>query len=464
MKFKKNDTVTLNIESVTNLGFGVGRYDGQVIFVSDAVTGDTVQVKIIKCASSYLVGRVEKYVSRSALRDEYRCANIRCKSCAYRCLSYAEESRIKRESVISAFRKCGLSDVMVGDLISSPAIHGYRNKAQYPIAKGKDGEYEIGFFAPKSHRVTEAADCPLSPSVFTEILNTLRAFFKKHEISVYDEVSGKGLLRHVYLRRGEISGEVLLTLVINGSSIPHSSELVELIRAEYSNVVGILLNENCESTNVVLGDKYTTLWGKDHITDTLAGVKLKITAPSFYQVNHDCAEILYSKAKELAELRSDDVLLDLYCGAGSIGLSMAKECKEIIGIEIVDSAVECARLNAKENGILNASFYTGDATDSEKLLENAERTRGEKIKPNVVILDPPRAGTSERLISFIASLAPERVVYVSCNPQTLARDTAEFIKHGYAPGVVTPVDMFPMTGHVESVVCLTRRLDVDMRR
>ncbi len=457
MKLNKNDIITLNIDSVTNLGFGVGRYFGQVVFVSDAITGDSVRVKVIKCASSYCVGKVEEYLILSRLRDVGRCKNSKCKSCAYKSLLYSEESKIKRDSVVAAFRKCGLECVEIGDLISSPAMREYRNKAQYPISKRRDGEYEIGFFSPKSHRVTEAADCPLSPSVFTEILNTLRAFFKKYSISVYDEISHDGLLRHVYLRRGEISQEILLTIVINGASLPHSDELVTLIRSSFPDVVGILLNENRADTNVVLGEKFITLFGKDYITDTLAGVKLKITAPSFYQVNHDCAELLYAKARELAELKHTDIVLDLYCGAGSIGLSIAKDCLEVIGIEIVESAVECAKHNALENGIENAAFYAGDASDAERLLDNAERTRGEKIKPDVVILDPPRAGTSDKLIGFIARLQPQRVVYVSCNPQTLARDVSEFIKHGYHPGTVTPVDMFPMTGHVESLVCLTKQ-------
>lgn len=464
MKLKKNDKITLTIDSVTNLGFGVGRHQGEVVFISGAVTGDVCEVKIIKCSSSFSVGRVEKFITLSDKRDSTRCGINKCKSCAYKCISYSEESRIKLESVEAAFIKSGLKDVKIGELISSPSLCGYRNKAQYPISKNCDGEYEIGFYAPKSHRVTEAADCPLAPAIFPEILNTLRAFFKTHSLTVYDEESGKGLLRHVYLRRGEVSREILITLVINGSSLPHSDELVREIRSYFPDVVGILLNVNRESTNVILGDKFITLWGQDYLTDTLAGVRLKITAPSFYQVNHDCAELLYAKARELADLKADDILLDLYCGAGSIGLSMAKNCLEVIGIEIVESAVECARHNARENGIENASFYTGDATDAERLLDNAEGTRGEKIKPNVVILDPPRAGTSDKLIGFIAKLQPERVVYVSCNPQTLARDIAEFIKHGYHPGTVTPVDMFPMTGHVESVVCLTRGFDVDMRR
>ena len=465
MSLRKNDILTLDIIDVTNLGFGVARHEGEVIFVSDTVMGDAARVKIIKCGSSFAVGRLEELLSPSPYRDAGRCGNERCKSCAYKCLSYEKEAEIKREAVTSAFKKCGLDKVKVAPIVTSPETRAYRNKAQYPVAKTPSGDYVIGFYAPKSHRVTEAADCPLAPKVFAEILDTVRGFLKKHGISVYDEETGNGLLRHIYLRRGEVSHEVLLTIVINGTSLPASDELVNIITARYPEVVGILLNVNKKQTNVILGDEYKTLFGRDYIFDTLAGVRLKITAPSFYQVNHDAAELIYAKAKELADLQNGDTLLDLYCGAGSIGLSMADKCRELIGIEIVESAVECARFNARENGIKNASFYTGDAKHTERLLERAEAERGEKIKPDVVVLDPPRAGCDEALLKHIAtSLSPRKIVYISCNPQTLARDVALLAPLGYTTDEVTPVDLFPGTGHVESVVCLTRRLDVDMRR
>lgn len=460
MKLKKNDLLTVDITDITNLGFGVARHEGEVIFVSDAVTGDKALVKIIKVTSSYAVGKLTKIISHSPYRTEGRCTVAQCKSCAYKNINYEKECEIKHEAVKTAFKKCGLDNVEIASLTSSPHTRAYRNKAQYPIAKSQSGEYLIGFYAPKSHRVTEAAKCPLSPPVFVEILDTLRTFFKKYDISVYDEESGRGLLRHVYLRRGEVSGEILLTLVINGKSIPHSDELVSEITKRFPEIVGILLNTNEESTNVILGDAYTTLFGRDYIFDTLSGVKLKITAPSFYQVNHDCAELLYAKARELANLKKSDTLLDLYCGAGSIGLSMAADCGELVGIEIVSSAVECARFNAKENGIKNASFYTGDAKNTDKLLENAERIRGEKTSPRVIILDPPRAGCDEKLINHIStSLSPERIVYISCNPQTLARDCAIFKNFGFVCDTAFPFDLFPATGHVESVVCLTRTFD-----
>jgi 23S rRNA (uracil1939-C5)-methyltransferase len=297
----------------------------------------------------------------------------------------------------------------------------------------------------------------MSPDVFCDILEELRAFFEKHSISTYDEVSGKGLMRHIYLRRSEESGEVLVTLVINGKSFPHEKELIEALTKRFPNVCGILLNVNTESTNVILGEKFITLYGNDYITDTLAGVKLKITAPSFYQVNHGTATLIYEEARRLAALEENDVLLDLFCGAGSIGLSMAKDCRELIGIEIIESAVECARYNAEQNGIKNAKFYTGDAANAEDFLKNAEAERGEAIRPDVIILDPPRAGSDEKLLKFVASLSPRRIVYISCNPATLARDVAILRPLGYTTNTVRGYDMFPMTGHVESVVCLTRR-------
>ena len=457
--FKKNDIYTLEISGMTNLGFGVARVDGRVIFVQGAVAGDEVEVRIIKVNSSYAVARVERLIKPSEIRTDDRCTIRACSSCAYKHIGYMHECEIKAHDVKEAFVKAGLPEVKIAPLVPSPSLSGYRNKAQYPISMTKDGEYAVGFFAPKSHRVCEARHCPLAPRVFAEIIDTLCAFFKKHSLSVYDEESGKGLLRHIYLRRGEVTGEVLLTLVIAEGALPYSDELVGIITEKFSDIVGILLNVNPDATNVILGEKFITLWGRDYIFDSLGGNMLKISAPSFYQVNHDAAELLYAKTGELAVPDENDVLLDLYCGAGSIGLSMARRVCELIGIEIVDAAVICARENAEANGITNAKFYTGDAANTERMLENAETQLGRRIEPSIIILDPPRAGCDERLIKYVAELSPKRIVYISCNPTTLARDCKAFEGLGYEAGEVTPFDMFPSTGHVESVVCLTRRLD-----
>ena len=456
MSLRKNDVFETEIIDITNLGFGVCKVDGAVIFVSGAVPGDICRVKIIKVGASFSVGRVEEFISKSERRVEGRCHNNACKSCAYKCLSYEYEKELKEEAVRQIFKKSGLSEVKIMPLVGSPSEKEYRNKAQYPVTMDKNGEYVIGFYAPKSHRVTEAACCPLAPEIFSEILEALRVFFKKHSLSVYNEESGKGLIRHIYLRRGEVSAEVLLTLVINGRELGCEGELVSFMTERFPELCGILLNINTKNTNIILGEEFVTLYGRDYIFDTLGGVALKITAPSFYQVNHDAAELLYAKAKELAEPTKEDLLLDLYCGAGSIGLSMADAAGEVIGIEVVESAVECAKFNAEINHITNASFYAGDAADTKKILEPAERIRGEKIKPDIVIFDPPRGGTTEELIEHISSLSPRKIVYVSCNPETLARDMVVFKKYGYEGKEVTPFDLFPLTGHVESVVCLTR--------
>ena len=456
---KKNEIVRLEIEDLNNLGFGVSHIDGKVVFVSGAVTGDTVEAQIIKVNAGYCVAIVKRMIAPSPLRAEGRCPYPACTACAYKNIGYEHEKKTKENYVRHVFKKAGLSDIEVLPLLCTGETQGYRNKAQYPVGMDSKGNYLLGFYAPKSHTVKEAAACPLQPPIFGEILEFLRAFFAKHSLSVYDERSGKGLLRHVYLRRAEKSGEILLTLVINGDRLPCEEALVLQTRAAFPSVIGILLNENRENTNVILSDNYRTLFGKNYITDELADVTLQIAAGAFYQVNRAGAELLYGEAKRLAELKESDLLLDLYCGAGAIGLSMARQVREVIGIEIVADAVECAKRNAACSGIQNASFYTGDAADAEKILDAAECARGEKIRPDVVILDPPRKGCDAKLLSFVASLSPRRIVYVSCNPDTLARDIAILLPLGYETNAVRPVDMFPATGHVESVACLTRTFD-----
>lgn len=454
---KKNEVRELEIFDMTNLGFGVAKADGLVVFVSGAVIGDVVKAKIIKLTSSYAVGRVEEFITKSPERTDNRCGIDKCQSCAYKLINYEKELEMKRDDVVSAFKKAELPNTKILNVIPSPKLHHYRNKAQYPISRSKNGEYVIGFYAPKSHRVTEARNCPLAPAEFPKIIDTLAGFFSENSISCYDEESGSGLLRHVYLRRGEISGEIMLVLVINGHTVPSLDKLSAILSKSHPEIKAFLLNVNTEKTNVVLGDKYINVYGDGYIRDTLCGVELKLSAPSFYQVNHDAAEMLYKKARELAAPEKEDTVLDLFCGVGSIGLSMADACGELIGIEIVESAVEMAKENAKKAGFNNAKFYTGDATSTEKLLENAELELGHEITPGIIILDPPRSGCSSELVAFTAKLSPKRIVYISCNPQTLARDLKLYSALGYESGDVQPVDLFPATGHVESVVCLSRK-------
>ena len=282
-------------------------------------------------------------------------------------------------------------------------------------------------------------------------------FADKYGIPTYDEQSGKGLLRHIYLRIGEKTDEIMLCLVINGDKLSHSDELVREMREKFPSIVGILLSINKKNTNVVLGDSFDILFGRDYIEDELCGLTFRVSADSFYQVNRDGAEMLYTLAGELADLQGGEVLMDLYCGTGTIGLSMARKAKKLVGIEVVSAAVECAKENAARNGIENAEFFCADAGDRETILRAAGG-----VRPDVVVIDPPRKGTTKELVECLASLDVPKIVYVSCDPTTLARDCAWFREAGYTIGDVTPVDMFPRTGHVESVVCLTRRLDNEL--
>ena len=453
---KKNDLISLKIEDMTNLGFGVAKHLGLVVFVSGAVTGEEILAKVIKVTSSYAVCRVEKLISPSPIRVNDRCNIEKCSSCAYKSISYGEECRIKKKSVEEAFKKAGLSNPKIAELVPSPKSCGYRNKAQYPVTRDANRRYVIGYYAPKSHRVCEARYCPLTPRVFGEICDVIAKYAEKHGISTYDEESGSGLLRHIYIRRGEVSGEILVTLVVTENAIPNSDELICSLTEKFPEIVGILLNVNPKRTNIILSENYKTLYGVDYIYDTLSGVKLKIKAGAFYQVNHDSCELLYAKTRELASLEKSDTLLDLYCGIGSIGLSMAKDAGELFGVEVVRDAVDCARENAAQAGIENASFFAASADDTDGLLADVEKRLSRKVKPDVIILDPPRSGCGEKAVRYVASLSPKRIVYISCNPTTLARDVKLFCDMGYSFGELTPFDLFPGTGHVESVVCLTR--------
>ena len=459
---RKNEIVRVKIEEINNLGCGVGHLEGHgeargiVIFVRDAVTGDELDVRIIKVNKSYLVGRMEKTIVPSPLRCVPDCNAVGCGGCVYRHVKYAHELEMKRDYVVNAFRKVGLFDVAVENVRSTGMLTGYRNKAQYPVRNGKNG-LEAGFFATASHRIVPADDCKLQPAIFADLVRFICAFCTKQGIDAYEEESGKGLLRHIYLRMGAGTGEVMVCLVVNGQALPHEQELARALLEDFDAVKSVMLNVNRQNTNVVLGKDYLLLGGRDWIEDRLCGKSFRISAGAFYQVNHDACELLYGIARERAALTGNETLLDLYCGIGTIGLSMADFARKVIGVEIVDEAVARATENAARNGIEHASFFCGDASDAKRFLESAERAHGRLDPKNtVVVFDPPRKGSTPELIGYVADRGFERVVYVSCNPDTLARDCVLFRKRGYQIGTVTPVDMFPRTGHVESVVCLTR--------
>ena len=452
---KKDDVVTVRINEINNLGSGVGKLVcGCVIFINGAVTGELVEAKLIKVNKSYCVGKLLQVIEPSPYREDSFCnAPLSCGGCVYRHVKREHELELKKSYVEHSFIKVGLSDVKVNDVLHLWERGGYRNKAQYPIGTDKNG-VTAGFYAAKTHKIIPCNSCALQPKIFGEILEFFCGFATEKKISVYDEESGKGLLRHLYLRYGKNTDEIMVCIVINGDSMPFSDEFCSAISERFPSVKSIMLNINKKSTNVVLGDKYLTLFGKPYITDVLCGKKFNISPGSFYQVNHDTAELLYETAASLGEFKGDETVLDLYCGIGTIGLSVSDKVGKIIGIEIVPEAVECAKENAKINGIENAEFYCGDASSAEKLLENAAKARGE-LKPDAVIIDPPRKGSTPELINYLASLEVPKIIYISCDPDTLARDCVLFRELGYSIGDVTPVDMFPATGHCESVVLLT---------
>ena len=451
---KKGDRFTLEVTELNNLGCGVAHApDGRVLFVKGAVSGDVAEVEIIKVNKSFLVARLLRVVTPSPDRceEEFCRAPLACGGCVYRHINYASELQVKTNYVKNAFTKSGLPEVEVLPALSAGRERGYRNKGQYPVAKTRDG-IKAGFFASKSHNIIPADNCMLQNEAFADIVKFVCEFADGKGWSVYDEESGRGLLRHIYLRIGEKTGEIMLCLVINGESLPCSDEFVTAVIDRFPSVVSILLSINKKNTNVVLGDRFVPLWGKNYIEDILCGLRFRISPDAFYQVNRDGAELLYTLAAEAANLCEGDVLMDLYCGTGTIGLSMASKARRLCGVEIVEASVKCARENAKRNRVENAEFFCADAGDRDVILAAAGGAR-----PDVVVIDPPRKGSTKELVDCLASLEVPRIVYVSCDPDTLARDCVWFKEAGYSIGKVQPVDMFPKTGHVESVLCLERR-------
>lgn len=446
---KKNDVITLEITGMTSEGSGVGKYEGMAVFVPMTAPGDVAQVLILKVKKSYAYGKIKELITAGKGRVTPDCESFsRCGGCVYRHLDYATECSIKQERVQDAVMRIGGFDLQCKPIIPAISPERYRNKAQYPIAP--DGS--VGFFAVHSHRIISCGDCALQPKEFAAVAETVKQWITDNGVSVYDEGAHKGLLRHLYIRKGTKSGELMVVLVINGRDIPAADELVAMLKSKFGSALkSIQLNINREKTNVILGKECKVLYGEAYIVDELCGVRVRLSPLSFYQVNRDMAERLYEKAAEYAEAQGKDIL-DLYCGAGTIGLSMAKSAKSVIGVEIVGQAIEDARVNAAENGITNARFICADAAEA------ADHLAKEGIKPQVVIVDPPRKGCTPELLQVIAEkFAPERLVYVSCDPATLARDAAIMRELGYELKEYTPVDLFPRTAHVETVAYLSRQ-------
>ena len=451
MELKKNDRINLKIESCSSNGSGVGRHNGMAVFVPATAVGDEITAHILKVKKSYAFAKVESILTPSPDRIEPECpVYLKCGGCVFSHMTYEAEKKIKADHVAECFRRIGGVDPEFEPIIGAESDSRYRNKAQYPVA-AENGEIKTGFYSPHSHRVIHCPDCLLQPAEFKGILGTFSEYIRKFGVSVYDETTHSGLLRHIYIRKGSASGEIMVCAVINGKSLPAEKELIEALLEKEPKIKSIIINSNTKDTNVILGEKCRTLWGSDHITDILCGLKFRISPLSFYQVNRDQAERLYNKAAEYADLTGSETVFDLYCGAGTIGLSIAHKAKKIIGVEIVPEAIEDAKVNAQINGISNARFICGDAAQAAEILKN------EGIRPEVIILDPPRKGCSPEMLKTAAEMKPDRIVYVSCDPATLARDCGIFSELGYTAVRATPVDMFPRTGHVETVVQLSQR-------
>ena len=460
---KKNDRIKLYIESCSSNGSGVGHHEGMAVFVPATAVGDEITAHILKVKKTYAYAKVESVLTPSPDRINAECpVYLKCGGCVFSHTDYTAEAKIKASHVAECFRRIGGVEPEFEPIIAAESDKRYRNKAQFPVSL-ENGEIKTGFYSSHSHRVIHCPDCLLQPEEFEKILGVFAAYIKENGVTVYNETAHKGLLRHIYLRKGTKSGEIMVCAVINGNKLPNENKLVSSLKECSGSIKSIVVNINKDKTNVILGKTCRTLWGKDYITDILCGLTFRISPLSFYQVNRDQAEKLYNKAAEYAHLSGNETVLDLYCGAGTIGLSMAKNAKEIIGVEIVPEAIDDAKINAEINGITNTRFICGDAAKAAEILKN------EGIRPDVIILDPPRKGCSPDMINTAAQMQPERIVYVSCDPATLARDCGLFSDLGYTATKATPVDMFPRTGHVETVCLLSKlntkhhiEIDLDM--
>lgn len=455
MPLQKNQILTLRIERLSSDGSGVAHSaDGEAVFVPGTAPGDEARVRIVKDCGRYAFGILDELLTPSPDRIPVDCPVAGpCGGCSLRHLDYAAELRAKQESVLDAFRRIGGLEVPVLDILPSPDVDRYRNKVQFPVGIDKNGVPCIGFYAGRTHRIVPCPDCKLQPSVLNEIGNALCAFFAQQGIRPYDEQSGKGLVRHIFLRRGAHSGQIMVCLVCTRAKLPHAEQLCTALRGQFPAISTILLNVNAKNTNVILGSENHILYGPGYIEDTLCGVPVRLGPLSFYQVNTLAAERLYGVAAQYAQLTPDDTLLDLYCGMGTIGLSMAGQCRELIGVEIVPEAIESAKANAARMGKAVAAksrFFCADAGQA------ATQLAAEGLHPDIVMLDPPRKGCDEATLSAVVRMAPRRVVYVSCNPATAARDAAWLEQNGYHAEKVQPVDLFPRTKHCETVVLISK--------
>ena len=443
---EKNRIYRAHIDGYSSQGLGIARIDGQVVFVHGAVRGETCDVLVMKVLKNAAFGKIAALVEPSPARRTPDCPYYgRCGGCDFRHMSYEEELWAKRARVQDALTRIGGAEVTVEEILGAEQPLHYRNKSIYPISPVG----EVGFYRARSHQVVHVEHCLIQKPEADALAQAVRDYIARFQVEPYNEATGRGLLRHLYVRTS-CRGESLACLLVNGSRLPHEQELVDMLRAAAPGVCGVVLGENTRRGNAVLGDRYRTLWGRDYLTDTLCGLELRLSVPSFYQVNHDQAQRLYEKALEYAGLTGRELAVDLYCGAGTITQVLARRARHVIGGEIVPEAIRDAEDSARRNGVENLEFLCGDASR----LAAELRQRG--LRPDVICVDPPRKGLAPDVVEAAASMRPGRIVYVSCDPATLARDVARFAPLGYCPVRACAVDLFPGTAHVETVCLLSK--------
>lgn len=461
MSYKKNDIVTVTIEDMGQDGEGIGKVDGYTLFVKDAIIGDVAQVKIIKAKKNYGYGRLMELVSPSKDRVEPRCPHARrCGGCQIQELDYKKQLEFKQNKVWNHLKRIGgFEEIPMEPIVGMDEPFYYRNKAQFPVGTDKDGNLITGFYAGRTHSIISNRRCHLGVEVNEQILDIIMEHCEHYNVPAYEEETGKGLLRHILIRFGFTTKEIMVCLILNGRKLPKQELLAEKL-AEISGMTSITINVNTEKTNVILGREILPLWGQTYITDYIGNVKYQISPLSFYQVNPVQTEKLYGLALEYAQLEGDEVVWDLYCGIGTISLFLAQKAKEVYGVEIVPQAIEDAKHNAALNGFDNAKFYVGKA--EEVLPDYYDRYEkehyGEKAYADVIVVDPPRKGCEESLLKTMVDMQPKRIVYVSCDSATLARDLKYLCANGYQLEKVRAVDQFPNTVHVESVCLLSRKI------
>ena len=453
MELAKNQEHTVTIEGYGEGGMGVARIDGRVVFVHGALRGEKCRVLILKTLKSVAFAKVLEVIEPSSERITPDCPYFpRCGGCTYRHIRYEEELRLKKQRVQDNLSRIGGSDVTVEEILGARDTLRYRNKAQYPVSK--DGA--VGFYRARTHEVIECEHCLLVKPEADAAAEALREYMQSCRVAGYDEKTGRGLVRHLYIR-SNAAGESLVCVLVNGDKLPKEDRLVTLLRDACPKCTGIVLGTNTKKGNVILGDRYRTLWGSDRLEDTLCGKTFRLSVPSFYQVNRVQAERLYAKAIEFAGLTGQETVLDLYCGAGTITLALSDHAKKVLGAEIVPEAIDDARENAARNGVKNTEFFCGDASDVAKKLAR------ENLRPDVITVDPPRKGLAADVVESIAEMQPQRVVYVSCDSATMARDVKRLADLGYTAQRACAVDMFPRADHVETVVLLSKG-EVDSKK